>query len=298
MVKYVYSAWGKCKVLDANGAEITNATHIGNRNPFRYRGYYLDTNTGLYYLKSRFYDPETGRFLNADTIDYLEPDAVNGLNLYAYCGNNPVMYVDFDGHFPILALILGVAALVGFGLTVGGAASDNNTMTAIGLTMVAVPALISGGIALVSGITAGATLTTVVGGITTFAGVGTSVFASAEYQEAFTGTNWLLATGMSEGWYNGLMITVAALAMIGTFASSFAYKFNIKSIDKVGKLRPNNHPDEGYWGMRFKDARGSLKSIEIQKHAPHGLHFQLNSWNPMHMSVKTIRRWTWFLTKM
>ena len=98
MVKYVCDAWGKCKVLNASGVEITNTSNIGLRNPFRYRGYYLDANTGLYYLKSRFYDPETGRFLNADTIDYLEPDAVNGLNLYAYCGNNPIMNVDPMGH--------------------------------------------------------------------------------------------------------------------------------------------------------------------------------------------------------
>ena len=98
VVKYKYDAWGKCKVLNPNGTENTSATFIGNVNPFRYRGYYFDTNTGLYYLKSRFYDPETGRFLNADTIDYLEPDTVNGLNLYAYCRNNPVMCSDESGH--------------------------------------------------------------------------------------------------------------------------------------------------------------------------------------------------------
>ena len=103
---------------------------------------------------------------------------------------------------------------------------------------------------------------------------------------------------MSEGLYNGLMIAIATIATLGTFASSFAYNFKIKSVNKVGKLRPQNHSDEGYWGVRFKDARGSLKSIEFQNHAPHGLHFQLNSWNPMHMSVKTIRRWTWYLTRM
>ena len=70
--------WGNHKVLNENGAEITSASHIGNLNPFRYRGYYFDTNTGLYYLKSRFYDPETGRFLNADTINYLEPNTHPG----------------------------------------------------------------------------------------------------------------------------------------------------------------------------------------------------------------------------
>jgi len=120
VVEYKYDAWGKCKVLNPDGTENTTETFIGNVNPFRYRGYYFDTNTGLYYLKSRFYDPETGRFLNADSIDYLEPDTVNGLNLYAYCGNNPIMNVDPSGHILISAIIIGaiIGAAIGFGGTV------------------------------------------------------------------------------------------------------------------------------------------------------------------------------------
>ena len=66
-------------------------------NPFRYRGYYYDVETDLYYLQSRYYDPETGRFLNSDAYSYLSPETLNGLNLYAYCGNNPVMRVDPNG---------------------------------------------------------------------------------------------------------------------------------------------------------------------------------------------------------
>ena len=65
--------------------------------PFRYRGYYYDTETELYYLQTRYYDPETGRFFSADDISYLAPETINGLNLYAYCGNNPVMCVDENG---------------------------------------------------------------------------------------------------------------------------------------------------------------------------------------------------------
>lgn len=208
----------------------------------------------------------------------------------------PVMYSDESGQFPILTLILGISALVGMGLTVGGVASGNSTMTAIGLTMVAIPALISGGMAIAAGI-GGAALTGIVGGVTFGAGIGSGLFASAEYQEAFTGNNWMLDAGMSEGWYNGLMLATASLATLGTFASSFCYNFNVKSIDKIGRLIPSNHPNKGYLGIRFKNARGAVHSIELQKHVPHGLHFQLNSWNPKHMSVKTIRRWTWFLTR-
>ena len=52
----------------------------------------------MYYLITRYYDPQTGRFINADTPEYLKPSKINGLNLYAYCNNNPVMNVDPSGH--------------------------------------------------------------------------------------------------------------------------------------------------------------------------------------------------------
>ena len=112
-------------------------------NPYRYRGYYYDTETGLYYLKSRYYDPEVGRFINADDISYIDPETINGLNLYAYCGNNPVMYTDPNGTVKwwqwllgllgvVLSVVIGVVVtvasfgaaspLVGLGLaTLGGA---------------------------------------------------------------------------------------------------------------------------------------------------------------------------------
>ena len=113
-------AWGNHKILDASGAAITDSTHIGKLNGFRYRGYYYSTALGLYYLKSRFYDPVVGRFINADAVEYLDPSSVNGLNLYAYCGNNPVMYSDPTGHFwdyvfDAVFLLWGVVDLVNGG---------------------------------------------------------------------------------------------------------------------------------------------------------------------------------------
>ncbi len=94
--KYEYDAWGKHKVVDASGNEITSG--IGVLNPFRYRGYYYDTETGLYYLQTRYYDPEVGRFISQDSLEYAAPETINGLNLYAYCLNNPVMNVDPTGN--------------------------------------------------------------------------------------------------------------------------------------------------------------------------------------------------------
>ena len=257
VVKYVYDAWGNHKVLNADGTEITSST--------------------LYYLQTRYYDPVTGRFLNRDSVKYADPSTVHGLNLYAYCRNNPVMYIDPTGGFPILAVILGITALAGFGLTIGGVASDNGMMTAAGLTMAALPALISGGIAVAGGI-GGATLTGAIGGATLISGFGTALFASAEYQQAVTGNNWMLDAGMSEGWYNGLMFTAASLATMGTFASNITSFLKVKSVLEVGKIT-GVRAGKGYYGIRFKDVNGLIRSLEIHPaHNGHGLHLQLNNW--------------------
>ena len=86
-IKYVYDAWGNCTIThDSNG--------FASRNPFRYRGYYWDSDLGMYYLITRYYDPTTGRFINSDNLNYLDPHTINALNLYAYCRNNPIMCID------------------------------------------------------------------------------------------------------------------------------------------------------------------------------------------------------------
>ena len=114
VVEYKYDSWGNHAVLywnkvdneekysDEDDAAFDenyerNKT-LAKLNPFRYRGYYYDTETGLYFLKTRYYDPEVGRFITIDSISYIDPDTINGLNLYAYCGNNPVMRVDENGN--------------------------------------------------------------------------------------------------------------------------------------------------------------------------------------------------------
>ena len=83
-------------MIDITGQSIYN-TNIANINPFGYRGYYYDVETGFYYLNSRYYDPSLGRFINADDISYANASLLNGLNLYAYCGNNPIVNVDENG---------------------------------------------------------------------------------------------------------------------------------------------------------------------------------------------------------
>ena len=92
--KYSYDAWGTpIAITDGAGNNVSgNAAHIANINPFRYRGYFYDVETGLYYLQSRYYDPQVGRFLNADGII-----GANGYSLFNYCGNNPIMLSDPSG---------------------------------------------------------------------------------------------------------------------------------------------------------------------------------------------------------
>ncbi len=68
--------------------------------------------TGLFYCNSRYYSPELCRWISPDSVDYLDPKSINGLNLYCYCMNNPIMYVDPTGHSAILSLLLGIAGLI------------------------------------------------------------------------------------------------------------------------------------------------------------------------------------------
>ena len=91
VVEYTYDAWGK--LISTTG---TLANTLGADNPFRYRGYYYDTETGLYYLMARYYDPEVCRFISAD-VYMTTGQGVLGGNMWAYCGNNPVRRVEVLG---------------------------------------------------------------------------------------------------------------------------------------------------------------------------------------------------------
>ena len=108
VARYIYDTWGNTlSVTDASGKAITDPLHIANINPIRYRGYYYDAETGLYYLQSRYYDTTTRRFLNADEILGANSD-INALNLYTYCGNNPVVREDDKGNAWFASMFVGV----------------------------------------------------------------------------------------------------------------------------------------------------------------------------------------------
>ena len=109
VVRYQYNSWGK-----VTSSEDTSGVSLATLNPFRYRKYVYDPETGLYCLGSRYYDPEVGRFVNADdpgTI-FAKPQELYNKNLYAYCDNNPVIREDIQGYFPIPCIVGAVVGAV------------------------------------------------------------------------------------------------------------------------------------------------------------------------------------------
>ena len=85
---YEYDAWGN--ILSSSG-------RLAEINPLRYRGYYYDSETGFYYLQSRYYDPVNRRFINADSYASTGQGFI-GTNMFAYCNNSPILFVDHDGN--------------------------------------------------------------------------------------------------------------------------------------------------------------------------------------------------------
>lgn len=98
VVKYDYTAYGECTIT-------YNTEGIAEINPFRYKGYYYDQESGMYYCNSRYYVPEWCRWLTPDSPSFLQPESLNGMNLFAYCCNDPVNKVDSSGCFAILAAL-------------------------------------------------------------------------------------------------------------------------------------------------------------------------------------------------
>ena len=233
VVKYKYDAWGKCQTTVLTSAAST----IAELNPFRYRSYYFDTETGLYFLKTRYYDPEIGRFMTIDDISYLDPESINGLNLYAYCFNNPINCIDPTGNAPWwswlisgLQLVGGIALCfvpgaqaIGVSMIVGGSlglianAAAPTIAQAIGgaSSMANGWGAISTGISLLSfgtpGIIAGIGLMLV--------GGATMAFGANEIVSAFSGTNYIQEwTGMSDSAYGWTYFGLNVASSVGTAA--------------------------------------------------------------------------------
>ena len=127
IAKYSYDPWGKLLSVTPNGwLDEQNAYYleVAEANPLRYRGYYYDAETGFYYLQSRYYDPEIGRFINADSYASTDATGLLSTNMFAYCENDPVNRSDPSGEaFSLITIAVG--ATVGALVNAAGTAAAN-----------------------------------------------------------------------------------------------------------------------------------------------------------------------------
>ena len=244
VVRYEYDAWGNHSII---GDEV-----LGNLNPFRYRSYYYDVETKLYYLQTRYYDPELCRFTNIDGIEYIDAETINGLNLYAYCGNNPVMRVDPTGTWDwgkfwegLGLLITSVAAIVVSVATFGA-----------GTPLI---------MAVVAGVTLGAGILTGINGIATIVEAGTNYnfVRDGIFQGNSTAYDWY--SGITEG------IAVLGTAILGMYnmsgrakAARYGRKFLGKGYQKISKKRWVS--SDGLRQMIFDDTHHILDGVKTTNH--------------------------------
>jgi len=236
IARYEYDAWGNNVVTDKDGNPVTSG--IGVLNPFRYRSYYYDTETELYYLQTRYYDPELGRFISQDSIEYAAPETINGLNLYAYCGNNPVMYVDPAGTSFLIALLVGalIAGLMsGTVNAVAAAYNGESVRSSVGAffggfitgAVLGAASILGGGLA-VGAITATAS---VVAGVGAFLTVGTLAAGMFSYSVE----NWIKGEAISPNaaFRNGIIT-------FGQGLISFGSGFIMGKMGLFDYLKPGN----------------------------------------------------------
>ena len=189
LISYVYDAWGNFRQTNHN---ISGTNAGAQYNPFTYRGYYYDAELDFYYLQSRYYDPEYGRFINADIPDTLTADFENiaQYNLFAYCFNNPVNLSDETGAWPSWAtkLAIGVGAIV------------------IGVAVVAATAATGGAAAaFVGAAVAGLKTAAVSGAIGAAVGAGTSAVSHRVSTGSWSGADKAAIDGAVDGFANGFM---------------------------------------------------------------------------------------------
>ncbi|MCU6773375.1 Cell wall-associated polypeptide CWBP200 [uncultured Blautia sp.] len=126
VVRYTYDSWGQVVKIEG-----TLKDKVGARNPFRYKGYYYDVETGLYYCRSRYYDPAIRRFISADDTQVLRDnlDMLGEKNLYAYCDDNPITRVDVNGQFSLICGLIGATMNVLAGGVAAAVTGQEYTVT-------------------------------------------------------------------------------------------------------------------------------------------------------------------------
>ena len=229
IVRYVYNAIGGTKTLylsnlgewlEISDNSLYNNTDeisrfIAQKNPFRYRSYYYDIETGLYYLNSRYYDPELGRFINADDVSMLDITKItlNGLNLYSYCLNNPINQVDENGDIPnwlkwlLGALVIVLAAALTVVSAGGFAAAGAAFAGALGIGSAA-----GGMTGFLAGVTIGAITAGAIGVVS--GGISSVINGGSFWDGAADGFMWGVAGGALGGGFGALFNGVGTLFSI------------------------------------------------------------------------------------
>ena len=239
VVTYAYDAYGNCTLCYDTNSDLADS------NPIRYRSYYYDKDTGLYYLNARYYNPQWRRFISPDDTAYLDIESVNGLNLYAYCGNDPINYADPSGNSVIASIFIGfaVSALVGWGLSemfgdqiAGGIGSVGGGAVAIltGINLCAFgPWGIVAGVALMA-----------VGGLTI-------AFGANEIVDGATGTNYIQNWfGWSDSVYNGVYMGLNIVSAFGSISGNIGMRFASNNILNAIVQEPSKINNYKLWQIK------------------------------------------------
>ncbi len=209
VVEYTYDSWGK--LIAATGSL---ANTVGANQPFRYRGYVYDEETGWYYLQSRYYDPTTCRFISADVL-LSTGQGVIGHNSFAYCGNNPIARTDDEGEFWHIVIGAAIGAVLGFASNVAGQLISGKKIDLASAGISAATGAIVGGLS-AAGVPAVAV------------GIANAVCSGAE-----TVIEQVREKGKVDNW-----LDVGVQTAVGFVSGYLGQRSYLKSID--GALKPNS----------------------------------------------------------
>ncbi len=281
IVSYAYSAWGEPVSVTGSAANT-----IGAKNPFRYRGYYYDLETGCYYVTSRYYTPEMRRWMNADVSETLTADyqVSTQYDLFVYCFNNPVNLFDQTGTWPSWAtkIAIGVGAIV------------------VGAAIVAATAATGGAaIAFAGVVIAGVKSAAISGTIGMAVGAGTEVVSHRITTGSWNGAGKAAARGAVDGFANGFMAGGIMVGSSQILSGGFKIAANagistgrnggLAISNKVRILSPNHRKayeaggtllkiGSKYKNIRFDVGSKSLLHMNIQLAKKTNYHFSIGMW--------------------
>ena len=236
LISYEYDAWGN--------ATISGSAAIGTLNPIRYRGYYYDNDLKLYYLQSRYYDAEIGRFISADSL--LDQGDILGNNLFVYCLNNPVNMADPTGHLAFLAVTAAIGAVAG--AIAGGiiaASNGGNVLAGIGIGA-AVGALAGAGLGAAAGVMLAGSATASMASVAVGAKAAVSLIGSTG---GIAATMNMVADNISQAYNNSTQVFWSGGDIVKNAANQFANDIGGKTLGmtRVGTYLENINASSTAW---------------------------------------------------